>query len=266
MKKMFVCFASALFISSWCCLGAMKPVADNSWHVARFNNIVSRAQLHFHDLTWLPSRPVLKDHHDTICEFLKQQDFSLNEFMDFLEEAFDYYLLLHKQWERSHDLIACRVRDGVFDFFNGFGDILFIFLENTEFSQQPQALSLEAAKRLSMLPHNKHGLEAAFWYIFAFQLKEQWTDEEEAKIYTFAYVQDDVLSILDGLERIDRLGYREEANFGKIAAQIIVLMQKLDVIANICHIKKLSWKTATFFDLFVQKVVMLCSISACLKF
>jgi hypothetical protein len=259
MKKMLVCCAVLLFISHWCSLGAMKSSFGECGSAACFNDIVKRAQWHFNDPSWLASNPVLKDHHDTICEFLAQREFSSREFLDFLEEAFDYYLLLNKQWEKSHDLIACRVCADVFKFFQGFGDYPFVISDKTEFFEEPQLPSLEVEKRLGTPPLNQHGLEADFWYIFAFRLKETMTAEELEKVYTVAYVQDDLLSILDGLKRIDSFGCREEAIFGRVAAQIIFLMQKLDVIANLRQTKKLSWKTATFFDLFQTKVVKLCT-------
>jgi hypothetical protein len=245
-------------------LGAMKEAEDNfHWDTARFNEIVRRNQLRFHDKKWLFADKGICERHYRICQFLNQKNLSHDELIEFFETVIDYYLLLHMRWELRHDLIAVHVRDGIEDFFKGFIDLPFEYIDQEMFINEAEDLSVDITLLLGMNTAPKMGLlEAAFYRIFKFWSEPRTTDMALAKIYAIAYVQDDVLKILDGLKRIDELGARDIENFGTVAAQVIILRKKLETIGSLHRNMSaidLSERTVIFFEILRERLIVLCS-------
>jgi hypothetical protein len=250
---------------TFCSLGAMKEAHDNfCWDTARFNEIVRRTQLRFHDTKWLFSNAGICKSHYRICELLNQRDLSHDELIEFLEEIVDYYLLLHMRWETRNDLVAANIRDEVLVFFRYFINIPFEYIDQQMFLAEAEDLSIDTVLRLGMKAPQKMGqLETEFYQIFRFWLKPKTTDQAIGRMYAIAYVQDDVLQILDGLKKIDTLGIQGVEKFGMVAAQVIVLRKKLETIGslhrNMCA-TDLSERTALFFGTLREKMVALCSV------
>lgn len=245
-------------------LGAMKQVNDNfCWDTARFNEIVRRNQLRFHDTKWLFSDKGICQRHYRICQFLNQRELSNDELTEFLETIIEYYLLLHMRWEIKNDLIAASVRDEVLTFFKDFINIPFEYIDQQVFIDQVDDIAIDTLLRLGMKATQKMGqLETEFYQIFKFWLEPTASDKAIERIYAIAYVQADVVQILDELKRIDELGARDIENFGTVAAHIIVLRKKLEMVGSLgsnVRATDLSERTALFFNILREKFVALCS-------
>jgi hypothetical protein len=254
-------FFVVMVLASACNLGAMS--LDNV-AAARFNGIVTRAQLHFHNPKWLASDHGLYERHRIIINYLKQRDLSIDEFLNFFENTFDYMLLLKMRCQLFNDPIALQVGKEIFVLFKSFKDLPFDFSDQTEFLKDAGDFSIETVVRLGIVPENEQGLEAIFWGIFKFSLEKEKNYKEINRAYAIAYVQKDIVEILDGLKNIDNFGAREVTQFGAIAAKIVLLKKKLEVIAaaqNIPVAKDLSQKVTEFFTVFMDSVRCFCSNS-----
>jgi hypothetical protein len=240
-------------------LNAMQPNDTKFFGpAASFNSIVKRAQWHFNNTSWLASDEGLQERNQLIYNLLAEQDLSIEEFLDLFEAAFEYFLMLHMRWKISRDPIALRVRDEVFIFFKGFRNIRVSFLNNTKFLQDAPNIEEETSIRLCLSPEDRNGLKYAFWSIFT----EENPEHESSKAYAIAYIQTDLLKILDDLAEVDNFGVQRVETFGRIVAQLILLIQEFKMIAlvqNVTVARVLSEKTIDFLDIFMRKTVQLCS-------
>ncbi len=265
MKRMIKGLVISLVMMGLSCsLSAMKTENDNfCWDTAKFNEIVRRNQLRFHDTKWLFSDEGICQRHYRICLFLNKRDLTENELIEFFETIMDYYLLLHMRWEIKNDLIAANVRDEVLVFLKNFINIPFEYIDQQMFIDEAEDFTVDTVLRLGMkAPPQMGPLETEFYNIFKFWLEPKTTDKAIARMYAIAYVQDEVLAILDGLKRIDELGARDVENFGAVAAHIIVLRKKLETIGSL-HLNvsatDLSERTALFFGTLRERLLALCS-------
>jgi hypothetical protein len=251
-----LCFSS-MYVSA-----ALRPHLGDLNPSSGFTDIIKRAQWHFHNPAWLVSDPGLYECHGTICRLLNQRELKVQEFVELIENSVDFYLLAHMRWEIKHDLIARRVRDDMYNFFKGFIKLNIIFIDETRFMHAPDELKDENIVRLVRASRNRRGLKNCFLEIFKLQLTDEIVDQKDNKEYVVAYVQDDLVEILDTLDKIDRLGAREVTHFSTVAAQLVVLKTKLEIIAAIQRhplAQQLALETAEFFVKFFQEIVNLCS-------
>ena len=264
MKMMIKVLVFSLVMGACGSLEAMKESNDNfCWDTARFNEIVRRNQLRFHDTKWLFSDEGICQRHYRICLYLNQRNLSHDELLEFLETTVDYYLILHMRWEIKKDLIAANVRDEVLAFFKNFINIPFEYIDQQMFIEEAEDFSTATVLRLGMQAPLKMGpLEGEFYQIFKFWLEPKTTDNAIGRMYAIAYVQEDVLQILDGLKQVDALGAQGVENFGTVGAQVIVLRKKLETIGSLhsnMSATDLSERTALFFDTLRERFITLCS-------